>query len=163
MLKLIIAYLKALFLLGFQKCVKKCQCNFIFIINCKFWFVSYLCRQKLIKFIMKKNMFLIFLVLMVLLGYLLPYRESYNAYFNLGAFIDWGIVVIFLLYGLKLNLRSHLCTFPLFGINFLSHSRRYRVCSVMAFYLLFSLPALHRFIVGSDGFNSQRQCTFGYL
>lgn len=51
-------------------------------------------------------MFLIFLVLMVLLGYLLPYRESYNAYFNLGAFIDWGIVVIFLLYGLKLNLRD---------------------------------------------------------
>lgn len=55
---------------------------------------------------MKKNVFLIFLVLMVLLGYLLPYRESYNAYFNLGAFIDWGIVVIFLLYGLKLNLRE---------------------------------------------------------
>lgn len=53
-----------------------------------------------------KNVFLWFLVLMVLMGYLIPYRESYNAYFNLGTFIDWGIVIIFLLYGLKLNLRE---------------------------------------------------------
>ena len=34
------------------------------------------------------------------------YRESYNSFFNLGFFIDWGIAVIFLLYGLKLNLRK---------------------------------------------------------
>ena len=53
-----------------------------------------------------KNAFLWFLVLMVLMGYLIPYQESYNAYFNLGTFIDWGIVIIFLLYGLKLNLRE---------------------------------------------------------
>ena len=53
-----------------------------------------------------KNAFLWLLVLMVLMGYLIPYRESYNAYFNLGTFIDWGIVIIFLLYGLKLNLRE---------------------------------------------------------
>ena len=32
----------------------------------------------------------------VLLGRLLPYRESYNSFFNLGSFIDWGIVVILL-------------------------------------------------------------------
>lgn len=51
-----------------------------------------------------KNAFLWLLLLMVFLGWLIPYREDYNAYFNLGAFIDWGIVVIFLLYGLKLNL-----------------------------------------------------------
>ena len=56
--------------------------------------------------ILTKNAFLWLLVAMVLLGYLLPYRESYNAYFNLGTFIDWGIVIIFLLYGLKLNLRE---------------------------------------------------------
>lgn len=53
-----------------------------------------------------KNAFLWLLVLMVLMGYLIPYRESYNVYFNLGTFIDWGIVIIFLLYGLKLNLRE---------------------------------------------------------
>ena len=53
-----------------------------------------------------KNALLWFLVLMVLMGYLIPYREGYNAYFNLGTFIDWGIVIIFLLYGLKLNLRE---------------------------------------------------------
>lgn len=53
-----------------------------------------------------KNAFLWLLVLMVLLGKLIPYRESYNAYFNLGTFIDWGIVIIFLLYGLKLNIRE---------------------------------------------------------
>ncbi|GJH41811.1 transporter [Capnocytophaga sp. HP1101] len=40
------------------------------------------------------------------MGYLIPYKDSYNAYFNLGTFIDWGIVIIFLLYGLKLNLRE---------------------------------------------------------
>ena len=51
-----------------------------------------------------KNAFLWLLLLMVFLGWLIPYREDYNAYFNLGAFIDWGIVIIFLLYGLKLNL-----------------------------------------------------------
>ena len=56
--------------------------------------------------ILTKNAFLWLLVAMVLLGYLLPYRESYNHYFNLGTFIDWGIVIIFLLYGLKLNLRE---------------------------------------------------------
>ena len=56
--------------------------------------------------IFSKNTFLWFLVLMVLLGKLIPYRESYNAYFNLGIFIDWGIVIIFLLYGLKLNIRE---------------------------------------------------------
>ena len=53
-----------------------------------------------------KNAFLWLLVLMVLLGKLIPYRESYNTYFNLGTFIDWGIVIIFLLYGLKLNIRE---------------------------------------------------------
>mgnify|MGYP000848528258 FL=1 len=53
-----------------------------------------------------KNTFLWLLIAMVLLGRLLPYRESYNSFFNLGSFIDWGIVVIFLLYGLKLNLRE---------------------------------------------------------
>ena len=53
-----------------------------------------------------KNAFLWLLVLMVLMGYLIPYRESYNVYFNLETFIDWGIVIIFLLYGLKLNLRE---------------------------------------------------------
>ena len=56
--------------------------------------------------IFSKNTFLWLLVLMVLLGKLIPYRESYNAYFNLGTFIDWGIVIIFLLYGLKLNIRE---------------------------------------------------------
>lgn len=53
-----------------------------------------------------KNAFLWLLVLMVLLGKIIPYRESYNTYFNLGTFIDWGIVIIFLLYGLKLNIRE---------------------------------------------------------
>ena len=56
--------------------------------------------------IFSKNAFLWLLVLMVLLGKIIPYRESYNTYFNLGTFIDWGIVIIFLLYGLKLNIRE---------------------------------------------------------
>ncbi|MDO5615155.1 MAG: bile acid:sodium symporter [Cruoricaptor ignavus] len=54
----------------------------------------------------KQNVFLLLLVLMVLLGKWLPYREEYSNYFNLEKFIDWGIALIFLLYGLKLNLKS---------------------------------------------------------
>jgi len=43
---------------------------------------------------------------MVLMAKLVPFHESYNRYFNLSAFIDWGIAGIFLLYGLKLNLKE---------------------------------------------------------
>lgn len=43
---------------------------------------------------------------MVSAGKLIPYREEYNQYFNLSAFIDWGIAAIFLLYGLKLNIKE---------------------------------------------------------
>jgi solute carrier family 10 (sodium/bile acid cotransporter), member 7 len=43
---------------------------------------------------------------MVLMAKLIPFHESYNKYFNLSAFIDWGIAGIFLLYGLKLNLKE---------------------------------------------------------
>jgi len=37
---------------------------------------------------------------------LFPFQASYNNYFNLAGFIDWGIAGIFLLYGLKLNLKE---------------------------------------------------------
>lgn len=43
---------------------------------------------------------------MVILGKFLPFKESYSQYFNLDAFINWGIVGIFFLYGLKLNLKA---------------------------------------------------------
>lgn len=43
---------------------------------------------------------------MVLLAKLIPFQPSYSQYFNLSAFIDWGIAGIFLLYGLKLNLKE---------------------------------------------------------
>jgi sodium/bile acid cotransporter 7 len=43
---------------------------------------------------------------MVLVAKLVPFHESYNQYFNLAGFIDWGIAGIFLLYGLKLNLKE---------------------------------------------------------
>ena len=43
---------------------------------------------------------------MVVAGKVIPYQDSYNQIFNLEAFIDWGIAGIFLLYGLKLNLKE---------------------------------------------------------
>jgi len=43
---------------------------------------------------------------MVFMAKLIPFKESYNEFFNLSAFIDWGIAGIFLLYGLKLNLKE---------------------------------------------------------
>lgn len=58
------------------------------------------------KIFSKQNIFLLLLVLMVLMAKLIPFHESYNQYFNLAAFIDWGIAGIFLLYGLKLNLKE---------------------------------------------------------
>ncbi|MCS3532043.1 bile acid:sodium symporter family protein [Chryseobacterium sp. JUb7] len=54
----------------------------------------------------KQNIFLLLLIVMVLMAKLVPFHESYNRYFNLSAFIDWGIAGIFLLYGLKLNLKE---------------------------------------------------------
>ena len=43
---------------------------------------------------------------MVFAGKVIPYQDSYNQIFDLEAFIDWGIAGIFLLYGLKLNLKE---------------------------------------------------------
>lgn len=43
---------------------------------------------------------------MVIAGKLIPYEDSYQRIFNLETFIDWGIAGIFLLYGLKLNLKE---------------------------------------------------------
>lgn len=54
----------------------------------------------------KQNTFLFLLIGMVILAKIIPFHESYNQYFNLSGFIDWGIAGIFLLYGLKLNLKE---------------------------------------------------------
>lgn len=54
----------------------------------------------------RQNIFLILLVLMVIAGKFIPYKPHYNEIFNLNKFIDWGIAGIFLLYGLKLNLKE---------------------------------------------------------
>lgn len=54
----------------------------------------------------QQNIFLILLMLMVVIGKFLPYRESYQHVFSLEYFIDWGIIGIFLLYGLKLNIKE---------------------------------------------------------
>jgi len=54
----------------------------------------------------KQNIFLFLLIIMVLMAKLFPFQASYNNYFNLAGFIDWGIAGIFLLYGLKLNLKE---------------------------------------------------------
>lgn len=58
------------------------------------------------KIFSKQNIFLFLLIGMVFMAKLFPFHESYNQYFNLSGFIDWGIAGIFLLYGLKLNLKE---------------------------------------------------------
>lgn len=58
------------------------------------------------KLLDKQNIFLMLLLLMVIAGKFIPYREEYNEVFNLSKFIDWGIAGIFLLYGLKLNFKE---------------------------------------------------------
>ena len=54
----------------------------------------------------KQNTFLLLLASMVLLAKIVPFRPAYNQWFPLSDFIDWGIAGIFLLYGLKLNLKE---------------------------------------------------------
>jgi len=54
----------------------------------------------------KQNNFLFALVGMIVLARIVPYRDEYNTVFNLNRFIDWGICIIFLLYGLKLNIKE---------------------------------------------------------
>ena len=54
----------------------------------------------------KQNTFLLLLASMVLLAKFVPFRPAYNQWFPLSYFIDWGIAGIFLLYGLKLNLKE---------------------------------------------------------
>lgn len=54
----------------------------------------------------KQNTFLVLLVAMVMLAKFVPFRPAYNQWFPLSDFIDWGIAGIFLLYGLKLNLKE---------------------------------------------------------
>ncbi|WP_326982997.1 bile acid:sodium symporter family protein [Chryseobacterium sp. MYb264] len=54
----------------------------------------------------KQNLFLLLLIVMVFMAKLIPFKASYNEFFNLSAFIDWGIAGIFLFYGLKLNLKE---------------------------------------------------------
>ncbi|MEC5158758.1 bile acid:sodium symporter [Chryseobacterium sp. MP_3.2] len=59
-----------------------------------------------LKIFNQQNIFLLLLVLMVVLGKIIPYQESYQKVFDLNAFINWGIAGIFLLYGLKLNIKE---------------------------------------------------------
>lgn len=54
----------------------------------------------------KQNTFLVLLIAMVMLAKFVPFRPAYNQWFPLSDFIDWGIAGIFLLYGLKLNLKE---------------------------------------------------------
>ena len=58
------------------------------------------------KIFTKQNTFLFLLASMVLLAKFVPFRPAYNQWFPLSDFIDWGIAGIFLLYGLKLNLKE---------------------------------------------------------
>ncbi|MFC0426383.1 bile acid:sodium symporter [Chryseobacterium scophthalmum] len=94
------------------------------------------------KIFTKQNTFLFLLVAMVLMAKLIPFKESYNQFFNLSGFIDWGIAGIFLLYGLKLNLKEvvkrrfqleitfadsvrNFYYFSFIGLNFLSTRKRF--------------------------------------
>ncbi|MCY0977421.1 bile acid:sodium symporter [Chryseobacterium wangxinyae] len=107
----------------------------------------------------KQNIFLLLLILMVLMAKLVPFHVSYNQYFNLAGFIDWGIAGIFLLYGLKLNLKEvvkdvsnwklHLLiqsgTFIIFPLlvlvfyPFIKHSEYYNIW--LSVFFLASLPS----------------------
>ena len=54
----------------------------------------------------KQNLFLLMLLMAILVAYVFPFKETYARYFPLESVIDWGIAIIFLLYGLKLNIKE---------------------------------------------------------
>lgn len=96
---------------------------------------------------------------MVMLGRFFPFREEYNAVFPLENFIDWGIAIIFLLYGLKLNIKEvvrdisnwklHLLVqfsiyvlFPILVFLFYGFAENTRFYPIwLAFFFLASLPS----------------------
>lgn len=63
-------------------------------------------QPKQILFFNQQNVFLLLLLVMVILGKIVPFKESYQQVFDLDAVINWGIVGIFFLYGLKLNFKK---------------------------------------------------------
>ena len=119
----------------------------------------------------KQNKFLFALVGMILLARILPYRDEYNVVFNLNRFIDWGICIIFLLYGLKLNIKEvfrdiknwKLHLLVQLGSFVLPLCQGYRLPIDLALYFLFSELALYGILLGSDGFYCQRQYYLGYI
>lgn len=128
----------------------------------------------------RQNIFLILLILMVVAGKLIPYKPHYNEIFNLNKFIDWGIAGIFLLYGLKLNLKEvvkdisnwklHLLVqfgtfilFPLLVFFILSFGKGQYVVSTVGCGIFSGSFAVHGLFIGGNGFHCQRQYHFSHI
>ena len=118
----------------------------------------------------KHNSFLIALVFMVVLARIVPYRKECNEIFDLSTFIDWGICIIFLLYGLKLNMATtssgaarHVCVVSSACFAFLSRSEGYELRIDMDFGVLSGKSAFHYILVGGTGIHCQGQCYRCYL
>lgn len=94
----------------------------------------------------KQNIFLILLIIMVLMAKIIPFHESYNQYFNLSAFIDWGIAGIFLLYGLKLNLKEVVKDITNWKLHLLIQSATFLIFPFLVF-------IFYPFIKDSEYFN----------
>lgn len=94
----------------------------------------------------KQNVFLLLLIVMVILGKIIPFKESYNEYFNLSAFIDWGIAGIFLLYGLKLNLKEVVRDITNWKLHLLIQAATFLLFPLLVF-------IFYPFIKDSDYFN----------
>ena len=123
-------------------------------------------KQRIERLLDKQNIFLLLLVVMVLMAKFFPFQESYNQYFNLSQCIDWGIAGIFLLYGLKLNIKDvvrdvsnwKLHVIVQFGTIFLSISKEFRLFSNLVNDFLFGSFTIYRFVVCRYGFYCKRKC-----
>ena len=118
---------------------------------------------------------------MVLAGKIIPYQESYHQIFNLEQFIDWGIAGIFLLYGLKLNLKEVLKDVSNWKLHLLVQAGTFILfpALVLVFYPIFKdtpyfqswlsvyflacLPSTVSSSVVMDGVYCQRKCDFCYF
>lgn len=94
----------------------------------------------------KQNTFLFLLVGMVILARFVPFRDTYNQYFNLSGFIDWGIAGIFLLYGLKLNIKEVVKDVSNWKLHLLIQSGTFIIFPLLA--LIF-----YPFVKGTDSEN----------
>lgn len=76
------------------------------------------------------------LVLMILVARILPFQEAYLAFFPMPEITFWGVVVIFILYGLKLSPQSMLSDLSNWKLHVLTQAATFLIIPILVLLLL---------------------------